>query len=110
MATPTYRGTGQPLLDQSSGFLGRLGALFGGQTPMYLGDGQPSSIVGVLGRVTPAYLPAPTPQENVPEDLANGEMQSSCPIDPAALASGHIAIVIPRPCGLPERDEPAATD
>ena len=114
MATPTYQGAGQPIAGNGGGLLGRLGSLFGGETPAYSGDGQPSSSVGVLGRVTPAYMPAATQQpqqtqENVPSDNASAPAQMSCPIDPAALASGHIAIVIPRqwdPC----RDETAATD
>jgi hypothetical protein len=109
MATPAYRGTGQPPLDNGGGFLGRLGSLFGVQTPTYSGDGQPSSSVGVLGRVTPAYMPAPTAQKNIQDDLASAEAQSSCPIDPTAIASGHIAIVIPRNCGH-ESEEQAATD
>src|SRR5688572_27469703 len=108
MATPIYRGAGQPIADIGGGWLGRLGSFFGGAAPAYSGDGQPSSIVGALGRVTPAYMPAPT-QENVSCDIASAEAQMSCPIDPAALASGHIAIVIPRQA-VPVRDEVAATD
>jgi hypothetical protein len=104
MATPPYQGPGQPPLDNGGSWLGRIGSIFGGQTPTYSGDGQPSSSVGVLGRVTPAYMPAPTTQENVKDD------QTSCPIDPVALAAGHIAIVIPRSCGMPEREEQPATD
>lgn len=110
MATPAYQGSGQPPLDTSGGVLDRLGSIFGTSTPTYSGDGQPSSSVGVLGRVTPAYMPAPTVQENVQDDLESAEAQSSCPIDSGALASGHIAIVIPRSCGMPEREEQAATD
>ena len=110
MATPAYQGSSQPTLENSGGFLGRLGSIFGAPTPTYSGDGQPSSSVGVLGRVTPAYMPAPTAQENVQGDFESAEAQSSCPIDPAALATGHIAIVIPRNCGLPDHEEQAETD
>src|SRR5262245_47426034 len=109
MATPAYFGPGQPLLQNSGGFLGRLGSIFGGETPAYSGDGQPSSGAGVFGRVTPAYLPALTPSETNQDDLACAIAQSSCPIDPAALASGRIAIVIPRNSGT-DSDEPVATD
>jgi hypothetical protein len=109
MTTPAYQGSSQPPLVNGSGLLGRLGSIFGGETPAYSGDGQPSSSVGVLGRVTPAYAPAPTPPESIEEQLAS-EMQASCPIDPAALATGHIAIVIPRPACVPDRDDVAATD
>src|SRR5690349_575394 len=110
MATPAYQGAGQPAANNGNGWLGRLASFFGGAAPTYSGDGQPSTSVGVLGGVTPAYMPAPT-QENETEstDSTSAEAQTSCPIDPEAIASGHIAIVIPRqwdPC----RDEQAATD
>ena len=108
MATPAYYGLGQPLLLNSGGSLG-LGSIFGGATPTYSGDGQPSSGVGVLGRATPAYLPALTPSEANQDDLASAVAQSSCPIDHAAIAAGQIAIVVPRTaCG--DREEPVATD
>lgn len=109
MATPAYQGSSQPPLVNGVGFLGRLGSIFGGETPTYSGDGQPSSSVGVLGRVTPAYAPAPTPSESIEEQLAS-EVLASCPIDPAALATGHIAIVIPRTACVPDREDVAATD
>jgi len=109
MATPAYEGSGQPPLANGGGLLGRLGSIFGGETPTYSGDGQPSSGVGVLGRVTPAYAPAPTPSESIEEQLASEE-QASCPIDPVALAAGHIAIVIPRTACVPDREDVAATD
>ena len=108
MATPAYLGAGQPAADNAVSWLGRLASFFGGATPTYSGDGQPSSSVSVLGRGTPVYAPAPT-QENESNDIASAEAQTSCPIDPEALASGHIAIVIPRQWD-PARDEQAATD
>ena len=110
MTTPAYQGSGQPPLATSGGLLERLGSLFGGETPTYAGDGQPSSAVGVLGRVTPAYVPAPTPSQEAQTGLDEMQIASSCPIDPAALAAGHIAIVIPRPACVTDRDDVAATD
>jgi hypothetical protein len=105
MATPAYQGPGQPAPDTGVGWLGRLGSILGsGTTPTYLGDGQPSSSVGG-GRVTPAYMPA----ANAPQNQDECALAQSCPIDPAALASGHIAIVIPRNA-VCEREEPVATD
>ena len=105
MTTPAYQGTGQPPLDNGGGFLSALGSIFGGgATPAYVGDGQPSSNVGVLGRGAPAYI-TPELSQNVQGQFE----QSSCPIDPGALASGHIAIVIPRSV-VADREEPAATD
>ena len=109
MATPAYQGAGQPPLDNGGGFLSRLGSIFGEATPAYAGDGQPSSNGGILSRVTPAYMPAPDASENGYGQTESVEALSSCPIDPAALASGHIAIVIPRNV-VADRDEPAATD
>jgi hypothetical protein len=90
------------------GWLARLGSFLGGAAPTYSGDGQPSSSVGALAR-TPAYMPVPTPQGSS-SDLACAEAQMSCPIDPEALASGHIAIVIPRQWDPCRDEETAATD
>lgn len=135
MATPAYQGPGQPPLDNGGGVLGRIGSVFGSETPMYLGDGQPSSSLGALGQNTPGYAPAPTmkhidQQAATVEALANYGIDptalaagnlvliiprsalSECPIDPAALAAGRIAIVVPRtPCAS-DRDDvtAAATD
>ncbi len=60
MATPAYKGSGQPQAD--SGFLSGFGSWFGGGgTPAYVGEGQPSSASsGFLGSSTPAYKPAPS--------------------------------------------------
>ena len=110
MATPAYQGAGQPSADAGGGLFGRFGSFFGGSTPIYAGAGQPSNATGALGGAAVAYAPAPAPK---PENSApTGASQPSneadakfmtCPIDPEALASGHIAIVIPRerlgPCG-----------
>jgi hypothetical protein len=91
MATPTYSGTGQPA-DNGGSWLGRFGSFLGGATPAYAGDGQPSSSgFGFFGGATPAYAPAPTSM-----GTADAEVADTCPIDPDALASGQIAIVIPR--------------
>ena len=101
MPTPAYQGPGQPSSDTDSGLLGRLGSIFGTPSPTYLGDGQPSQSSGLLGRSTPAYLPAPTAPSDEPSIV--DVTDCPCPIDPAALATGHIAIVIPRNCG-PDSD------
>ena len=98
MPTPSYLGKGQPLADNGSGWLGRFGSFFGGTTPAYVGDGQPSPVGGILGGSTPAYAPAPSvmQQEQSDDQLDAEQAQVSCPIDPEALAAGQIAIVIPR--------------
>ena len=107
MATPAYLGPGQPSSDADNGPLGRLGSLVGTQSPSYVGDGQPSPTNGLLGRSTPAYLPAPTAPSFDPSVVEVTDCP--CPIDPAALASGHIAIVIPRSSGV-DRDTDTDTD
>ena len=98
MATPSYLGAAQPTADNGGGLFGRFGAFFGGNTPAYSGDGQPSSAAGVLGRATPAYAPAPMvrPEQQRSDDELDAQAETSCPIDPEALAAGQIAIVIPR--------------
>ena len=57
--TPEYQGEGQPVLSQSTGFLGRLGGLLGhGGAPAYQGTGQPVLVVtadrGLAARVRAA--------------------------------------------------------
>ncbi len=87
MATPAYKGSGQPQAD--SGFLSGFGSWFGGGgTPAYLGEGQPSSASsGFLGSGTPAY-------KSVPRSSDGRALDSS---------AQHIAIVVPRqlfPCDV----------
>ena len=109
MATPTYLGPGQPLASNGNGFLGRLGSLFGGgATPQYIGEGQPTSSGGFLGGATQAYLPAPADEPTQSEEPSAA--CASCPIDPEALASGRIAILIPRQWDPCRDEETAATD
>ncbi len=80
MATPAYKGYGQPQVD--SGFLSGFGSWFGsGGTPAYIGEGQPSSTSsGFFGSGTPAYKSAD---------------ERSRSID-AAMPQGQFAIVVPR--------------
>jgi hypothetical protein len=93
--TPVYKGSGQPPADSGGGLFGNLGALFGSQAPAYKGAGQPSvSGSSFFGGGSPAYASAPSaPSANVAMTPID---PSTCPIDPAALAAGQIAIVIPR--------------
>ena len=103
MATPNYLGAAQAQPNLGSGLLGRIGSYFGGGgTPAYRGTGQPMPAIsgGLLRPAAPAYAAAPL-KEQVAEDIAAAQAAteseaSACPIDPEALASGHIAIVIPR--------------
>lgn len=102
MATPTYLGAAQPNAGNGDGLIARIGSYFGnGGTPAYAGKGQPSPAAGaLLRRATPAYAAAPVKEQladcTVAAQAAEALDASACPIDPEALASGHIAIVIPR--------------
>jgi hypothetical protein len=102
MATPNYLGAAQPNAGNGQGLLARIGSYFGsGGTPAYTGKGQPAPAAGGLLRpATPAYAAAPVKEQVVEaEQEAQADCvveASACPIDPEALASGHIAIVIPR--------------
>ena len=98
MATPAYQGAGQPAADSGGGLFGRFGSFFGGSTPGYAGTGQSGLSGSSVGGSAVAYAPAPTPpkpESASSETEANAEVMT-CAIDPEALASGHIAIVIPR--------------
>jgi hypothetical protein len=102
MATPNYLGVVQPNASSGQGLLARIGSYFGnGGTPAYAGTGQPAPVAGGLLRpATPAYAAAPVKEQiddgcTMAPAVAQSEA-TACPIDPGALASGHIAIVIPR--------------
>lgn len=98
MPTPSYLGTGQPTADNGGGLFGRFGSFFGGSTPAYAGDGQPSSSGSMLGVSTPAYAPVPSvrPSQAVEPSELDAQMEGCSIVDPEALAAGQIAIVIPR--------------
>ncbi len=106
MATPPYLGAAQPLPSRGDGLIARIGAYLGSETPVYRGAGQPapSMTAALLRTSTPFYAAAPIRDQSVEpvaEMHADGDEQMStcqagCPIDAEALASGHIAIVIPR--------------
>ena len=103
MATPNYLGAAQPLPSNGAGLFGRIGSYFGnGGTPAYRGVGQPVTVIsgGLLRPMTPMYAAAPL-KEQIAENCVAAQAAaqseaSACPIDPEALAAGHIAIVIPR--------------
>jgi len=103
MATPNYLGAAQPQPSGGDGLLGRIGSYFSsGGTPSYRGRGQPAPALngGLLRPTTLAYAAAPV-KEQIAQDCAEAQAAaeseaSACPIDPEALAAGHIAIVIPR--------------
>jgi len=102
MTTPTYLGAAQPRTGNGDGLLSRLGSYFGrGGTPAYAGTGQPAPVSagGLLRGAGPAYAVAPLKEQRAEghqADACGPSDASACPIDPEALAAGHIAIVIPR--------------
>ena len=95
--TPAYQGTNQPPADNGGGWLGRVGSFFGASTPMYASapalkapDLVTSTSANAVATATPCTY----------------AFDPSCPIDPAAIAAGQIAIVIPR--SLVSAIDPAA--
>lgn len=93
MATPVYssggyrrgggyhRHSGQTSGPTNSGWVDRVSSWFGGATPQYGGQGQPTS--GTIGGDTLVYMPAP--QTIVTADAATTAPQAS-----------SLAIVVPR--------------
>ena len=62
MATPTYKGSGQPTVN--GGWLGGLGSWFGVKAPAYAGSGQAANgSTGYLSGTTPTYKSASTSQD-----------------------------------------------
>jgi len=103
VTTPTYLGAATPHAGNGDGLLSRLGSYFGGGgTPVYAGKGQPAPVItgGLLQRTGPAYVAAPVKELALDVEAAKAvaacDASATCPIDPEALAAGHIAIVIPR--------------
>lgn len=101
MATPNYKGQGQPRAVNAGGLFGSLGSMFGTSTPSYKGGGQPSpSSASVFGTATPIYKVTATATDDSAAAAAAACVPSIIPIDGQALAQGKIAIVIPRDiCG-----------
>jgi len=103
---PEYKGAGQPVLSQSTGWLGQLGNLLGqGGAPAYQGTGQPAlGSAGVFGNAAPAYQQAPANQptgcmqaENTMPDAMNAAHAALvCPAECDPFAAGPIAIIVPR--------------
>lgn len=94
MAAPRYNGGPQSVPGHGD-WLGRVGTFFGvGATPAYAGNGQPSARARTLGSSAPVYQTKPRCASTV--DAPVDPASVVCPIDPAALAEGQIAIVIPR--------------
>lgn len=79
MATPTYKGSGQPTVN--GGWLGGLGSWFGVTAPAYAGVGQASAgSTGYFSGTTPTYKTSPAPSTN----------------DASSAAPDRITLVVPR--------------
>jgi hypothetical protein len=102
MASPTYKGEGQPALGQSNSLLGRLGAFLGnGGGPAYEGTGQPVlQARGLLGSAAPVYRQAPPP---APVSCAHDE-EPTMPEAPPGTRLVRALIV------YPEGSDPCAQD
>lgn len=87
------KGNPQPIADSGDWF-GRLGSFFGVGAPSYEGNGQPSARVRTFGSKAPVYQTTPRCSNTVDPPLADPSV--TCPVDPAALAAGQIAIIVPR--------------
>jgi hypothetical protein len=101
MATPPYVGA-SPAVAAGDNWFARLTSYFAGSgTPIYDGVGQPAPTGVLQSTPSPIYAAAPTESSDAvssePALTVEQEFyEDSCPIDPAALAAGQIAIVIPR--------------
>lgn len=104
---PSYKGPGQPVLSQSTGWLGKIGNLLGhGGAPAYQGAGQPASGArGLFASAAPAYQQAPaTPptecardaEDTMPDGMSAAPTALVCPADCDPFMHGPIAILVPR--------------
>lgn len=104
---PTYKGTGQPALSQSTGWLGRLGNFIGdGEAPAYQGTGQPElGAQGFFTSAAPVYRQAPETQpmecmheeeDTMPDGMSVARAALVCPAECDPFAQGPIAIIVPR--------------
>ena len=73
------------------------GAMLGGNTPQYLGSGQPELESGGLlfGDATPVYLTAPTTTATAPSTTTSNATPQ--PATAAAPQPATVAVVVPRP-------------
>jgi hypothetical protein len=101
----SYLGEGQPSLSKRAGWLGRVGNLLGsGESPTYLGTGQPMlRSPGLFAGILPAYRqdaavePTPcTTEEAKPNGMNVACATLVCPADCDPFVSGPIALIVPR--------------
>ena len=92
---PEYKGEGQPVLSQRTGWLGWLGNILGqGGAPAYQGAGQSATgSAGLFTTAAPAYQQEPTTQ---PMERVHAETALVVPAESDPQAQGPIVIVVPR--------------
>jgi hypothetical protein len=104
---PVYKGMGQPVLSQSTGWLRRMNNLLGqGGAPVYEGTGQPvPEATRLLASAPPVYQQAPAMQpaecsrdEEVTVPDATKVLRAAivCSSDCDPFVNGPIAIIVPR--------------
>jgi|SRR5438477_12101425 hypothetical protein len=75
------------------------GAMLGGNTPQYLGSGQPELESGgsLFGDGTPVYLTAPTTTATTAPSTTTSSATAPQPATAAATQPATVAVVVPRP-------------
>ena len=75
------------------------GAMLGGNTPQYLGSGQPEPESGgsLFGDGTPVYLTAPTTTATTAPSTTTSSATAPQPATAAATQPATVAVVVPRP-------------
>ena len=100
---PEYKGAGQPVFSQSTGWLGRI--LGNGETPAYQGAGQPAiQSAGLFATAAPVYQQGPSTlptacahaEDTIPDAMNGAQAALVCPAECDPFAQGPIAIIVPR--------------
>jgi hypothetical protein len=92
MATPNYKGQGQPAATSS----GWLGSLFAASAPAYGGAGQPTPKSSGYVSGAPAYKPAPIAAPKAAAPAAPTQASPTTATDDDTDVPTAFAIVIPR--------------
>ena len=75
------------------------GSMLGGNTPQYLGSGQPELESGgaLFGNGTPVYLTPPTKMATAAPSTTTNDTMAPQPATVAAPQPATVAVVVPRP-------------
>ena len=105
MASPTYNTAGYRRHRTFGGHHRQWGIAFGsgsmlgGNTPLYLGSGQPEPESGgsLIGDGTPVYLTPPTKTAATAPSTTTSNATAPQPVTAAATQPATVAVVVPRP-------------